>query len=385
MGRSNDQEDLLSEPRKYRKFSAQQKTELVLAALKGHKTIAELAREREVSETLLRRWREQFLAGGVEKLAGKAERARSSTSCASVTPASSARWGARRWSSKSRRNSCGDGSDRARRPFPRAGRRPNRVSKDAGVQRLAGTFAILAPMVRDYLRERLFVEPVELDDKVVLRRLAEADALAHVSRAFGEAIRSLAITEREPTIQESALRVSETPPFPWSRETVAREKTIFNLTPVDSSLEARFARFLDKATDVTAWAKLTMNSRFALEYISRNGALRYYYPDFVLRLSDDSCLIIETKGQEDLDVALKDRRARRWCRDSTRLAGREWGYEKAVALEQPLAVVGEGEPSDGGAELFEGGEALDPQHLLLEGLDEFLRAAVGFGLVVVGR
>ena len=163
---------------------------------------------------------------------------------------------------------------------------------------------------------------------MVLRRLAEADALAHVSRAFGEAIRSLAITEREPTIQESALRVSETPPFPWSRETVAGEKTIFNLTPVDSSLEARFARFLDKATDVTAWAKLTMNSRFALEYISRNGALRYYYPDFVLRLSDDSCLIIETKGQEDLDVALKDRRARRWCRDSTRLAGREWGYEK---------------------------------------------------------
>ena len=32
-------------------------------------------------------------------------------------------------------------------------------------------------------------------------------------------------------------------------------------------------------------------------------------PDFVLRLSDDTCLIAETKGQEDLDVALKDRRA----------------------------------------------------------------------------
>jgi len=30
--------------------------------------------------------------------------------------------------------------------------------------------------------------------------------------------------------------------------------------------------------DVTAWAKLTMNSRFALEYISKAGALRYYYP-----------------------------------------------------------------------------------------------------------
>ena len=65
----------MSERRTYRKFTAQQKTELVLAALKGQKSIAELARERDISETLLRRWREQFLAGGSEKLAGKTERA----------------------------------------------------------------------------------------------------------------------------------------------------------------------------------------------------------------------------------------------------------------------------------------------------------------------
>ena len=50
--------------------------------------------------------------------------------------------------------------------------------------------------------------------------------------------------------------------------------------------------------------------------------------DFVVRLTDDRCLIVETKGQEDLDVALKDRRARRWCGDATRLAGRAWAYEK---------------------------------------------------------
>jgi len=183
-------------------------------------------------------------------------------------------------------------------------------------------------MVRDYLKQRVFEHAVELEDKVILRRLAENDAQALVIGAFRDAIRALSITEREPTIQDSALRVFDTPPFPWSRETVPGERTVFNLTPVDSSLEARFARFLDCASDVTAWAKLTMNTRFALEYISKAGALRYYYPDFVMRLSDDTCLIVETKGQEDLDVALKDRRARRWCQDSTRLAGREWAYEK---------------------------------------------------------
>jgi type III restriction enzyme len=202
------------------------------------------------------------------------------------------------------------------------------VAKAAGVDRLSGAFATLAPMVRAYLEQRVFEEPASLDDKVILRRLAENDAQALVVGAFRDAIRALSITEREPTIEETALRVSETPPFPWSRETVAGKRTVFNLTPVDSSLEARFAQFIDRAEDVTAWAKLTMNTRFALEYISAAGALRYYYPDFVMRLSDDSCLIAETKGQEDLDVALKDRRARRWCQDAARLSGREWAYAK---------------------------------------------------------
>ena len=137
--------------------------------------------------------------------------------------------------------------------------------------------------------------------------------------------RSSSASQRSPRTPSG---VSQTPPFPWSRQTVEGKHTVFNLTPVDNALEGRFAQFLDRATDVAAWAKLTMNSRFALEYISKAGALRYYYPDFVVRLTDDSCLIIETKGQEDLDVALKDRRARRWCEDATRLAGREWAYEK---------------------------------------------------------
>ena len=44
------------------------------ASLRGQMTIAELCREHEISETLLRRWREQFLAAGAERLSGKAER-----------------------------------------------------------------------------------------------------------------------------------------------------------------------------------------------------------------------------------------------------------------------------------------------------------------------
>jgi transposase len=64
----------MSDTRKYRKFTAQQKSELVLASLRGPKTIAELCREHEISESLLRKWREQFLAAGAERLQGKTER-----------------------------------------------------------------------------------------------------------------------------------------------------------------------------------------------------------------------------------------------------------------------------------------------------------------------
>ena len=64
----------MGESRKYRKFTAQQKSELVLASLRGQKTIAELCREHEISETLLRRWREHFLAAGAERLSARAGR-----------------------------------------------------------------------------------------------------------------------------------------------------------------------------------------------------------------------------------------------------------------------------------------------------------------------
>ena len=64
----------MSDTRTYRKFTAQQKTEIVLASLRGPKTLAELCREHEIADSLLRKWREQFLAAGAERLQGKAER-----------------------------------------------------------------------------------------------------------------------------------------------------------------------------------------------------------------------------------------------------------------------------------------------------------------------
>src|SRR5437588_6825594 len=67
MGRSTDQEVTLSDVRKYRKFTAKQKVELVLASFRGDRSIAEICREHDLSETLLRRWRDQMIEAGAER------------------------------------------------------------------------------------------------------------------------------------------------------------------------------------------------------------------------------------------------------------------------------------------------------------------------------
>ncbi len=74
MGRSTDKETRLSEQRKYRSWTAKQKIEIVLAGLRGDRTVKEVCREHAISETLYYGWRDQLLEAGRERFAGKDER-----------------------------------------------------------------------------------------------------------------------------------------------------------------------------------------------------------------------------------------------------------------------------------------------------------------------
>jgi transposase len=64
----------MSEQRKYRTFTAQQKIEIVLAGLRGDRSIKEVCRDHEIAETLYYSWRDKLLEGGRTALAGKEER-----------------------------------------------------------------------------------------------------------------------------------------------------------------------------------------------------------------------------------------------------------------------------------------------------------------------
>ena len=98
--------------------------------------------------------------------------------------------------------------------------------------------------------------------------------------------------------------------------------------PATTIFEKRFARFLQDANDVAAFAKLPDRFGFAIEYTDSVSNLRYYHADFVAVLNEGTHYLIETKGREDPDVSHKDHAAQMWCENASMLTGTRWDYVK---------------------------------------------------------
>jgi type III restriction enzyme len=95
---------------------------------------------------------------------------------------------------------------------------------------------------------------------------------------------------------------------------------------VVNDFEAKIAMFLDRAPDVLAFIKNeTRTLKFKIPYIDSDGFMRHYIPDFIVKIKDTNW-IVETKGQEDVDVQYKDKRAKEWCKFATKLTGQNWDY-----------------------------------------------------------
>jgi type III restriction enzyme len=200
-----------------------------------------------------------------------------------------------------------------------------RIAQDV---KLPSQFAALAPKVREFLETKAFGEPVDLSTPEMIRAISSNVAQYVTVKTFVQALRALVVEQLQPELIHGGRPLSETPPFPWSRSTLGADKTVFNLVPCDNEFERRFARFLEDAKDVFAFAKLPDQFGFAIEYTDSAGNLRYYHPDFVAKRSDGTHCLVETKGREDVDVSHKDRAARIWCENATMLTDTEWDYIK---------------------------------------------------------
>jgi len=194
--------------------------------------------------------------------------------------------------------------------------------------KLPSQFAALVPKVQEFLSQRAFGKQVDLDDPAVIKAINSNIAQYITVQTFVKALRPLVVEEMEPQLLSEGRRLSETPPFPHSRQTLPARNTIFNMVAVGNEFELNFAKFLEKAPDVDRFAKLPEQFGFAIEYTDSNNNLRYYEPDFVVVNTEGAHYLVETKGREDIDVANKDRAARLWCENATRLTGTAWEYIK---------------------------------------------------------
>lgn len=192
-------------------------------------------------------------------------------------------------------------------------------------------FSILYPIVKKYVRERLFRKKVELSDPRVLYVLSEPATEEFILKLFVDKLRNLTFKSEKPKLL-SKIDVKDTKPFPWTRQVYSATKTVFNYIPCENELEVKFAEFLDSSNDVVSFIK-NEHVGFFIEYKSESGQLRNYRPDFIVKTKKKEYFLVETKGLVDVDVSRKDERAKQWCKDVSKLTGMSW---KFVRVNQEL-------------------------------------------------
>ncbi len=182
--------------------------------------------------------------------------------------------------------------------------------------RLVSGYDVLYGKVKAFVQEQLFDRPVELESPNTLRNLSESTATKTVIETFKKAINALTVQDKGDAEIRDTIKLRQTRPFVAKDQGyLIPKKSVFNRIIGDSHFELLFARFLEDCDDVVSYAKNYLAVHFKLDYVNADGDISNYHPDFMVKLSDRRIVIVETKGQEDMDVPLKMARLRQWCED----------------------------------------------------------------------
>jgi type III restriction enzyme len=182
--------------------------------------------------------------------------------------------------------------------------------------RLVSGYDVLYGKVKAFVQAELFDRPVELESPNTLRNLSELAATKTLLETFKKAINALTVQDKGDAEIRDTIKLRQTRPFVTKDQGyLIPKKSVFNRIIGDSHFELLFARFLEDCDDVVSYAKNYLAVRFKLDYVNADGDISNYYPDFLVKLPAKRIVIVETKGQEDLDVPLKMQRLRQWCED----------------------------------------------------------------------
>ncbi|MFR8062094.1 MAG: type III restriction endonuclease subunit R, partial [Lancefieldella rimae] len=182
--------------------------------------------------------------------------------------------------------------------------------------RLVSGYDVLYGKIKTFVRDDLFTQPVDLEHPNTLRNLSELEATKTIIDSFKKVINDLTVKDKGDAKICDTIKLRKTRPFMVKDQGyMVAQKSVFNRIVGDEHFELVFASFLEKSTDVISYAKNYLSVNFKLDYIKADGNISNYYPDFIVKLANRKIVIVETKGQEDLDVPLKMARLKQWCMD----------------------------------------------------------------------
>jgi type III restriction enzyme len=200
--------------------------------------------------------------------------------------------------------------------------------------RAVGGGDILFGLVKGFIEDGLFEQPVTLDDANTLRNLSEVPVKNTLIETFKAAINALTVEDKGTTEIRDRIKLSRTRPYVTKEQPfIQPAKSLFNKVVGDSHFELEFAAFLDRCDDIVAFAKNDNRpDTLRIEYQNTEGGISHYVPDFLVKVSDTETWIVETKGREDLNDPRKWERLKQWCQDATAAdAGRSY---KALLVDE---------------------------------------------------
>ncbi len=201
--------------------------------------------------------------------------------------------------------------------------------------------AAIKAIVKAFLERCVFALPpgvaMNLDDaatldeasrKIVLANIqaphVKEQVIQHVARIIGAA-RSGYVN---PEIQYTTRHAKDLPAFEAVPRIVLRdpEKCVFDACCFDVNDELRLAELLDEADDVASWLWNDQTGvGFRIQY-AFEGRTPYYYPDFLVRLRDQSSWVVETKGSIRERDRAKEARAIRYVDQLSVATKTPWAY-----------------------------------------------------------
>jgi type III restriction enzyme len=188
--------------------------------------------------------------------------------------------------------------------------------------RLVSGYDVLYGKVKAFVQNELFDRWVELESPNTLRNLSEPAATKTLIETFKKAINALTVQDKGDAEIRDTIKLRQTRPFVVKDQGyLVPKKSVFNRIIGDRGFELVFARFLEDCNDVLSYAKNYLAVHFKLDYVKADGDISNYYPDFLVKLSPKLIFVVETKGQEELDLPLKMQRLRQWCEDINRVQG----------------------------------------------------------------